>query len=98
MVDDLSLLKKYKEAVDMINKEQQKIIGAVIAKSIVEAIPELDIQGQNLLINGDPKIALTKLVQGYATIFGRASIVVSKEAINKVTHKLNSNEIPDILK
>lgn len=92
------LLEKYTEAVEMINREQQKIIGSAIAKSIMDAIPELNIKGTDLSINGDPKVALTKLVNGYATIFGKASIMVSKEAINKTKHKLLITEIPDILK
>lgn len=91
-------ISKYSEAIGLIYKEQEKIIGPTIAKMMVENVSGLKKDGANFLIEGDPKTVLQELVDQYATIFGKASIMVSKEAIKKVNPSFAANELPDNLK
>ncbi len=94
----LQPITKYSEAIGLIYREQEKIIGPTIAKMMVDSVTGLKKEGTKFLIEGDPKTVLSELVDQYATIFGKASIMVSKEAIKKVNPSFAANELPDNLK
>lgn len=94
-IDELT---KYSQAIKLIQESQEKIIGETIAKMIINNIQGLKIDKQQLLIDGDPKAVLEELVNQYKNIFGKASIMVSKEAIKKVNPSFAAGELPDNLK
>lgn len=91
-------LDKYLQAVKYIHTEQTKIIGLNIANMLAQNVHGLSLGNEAPQITGDPKTVLQELVDQYATIFGKASIMVSKEAIKKVNPSFAANELPDNLK
>ncbi len=97
MENDLGL-EKYIKAIVVVNSEQEKIIGKSIANIISKNIDGLNYNGINPIITGNPKEILKNLVDGYATIFGKASLVVSKEAIRKISPAFTTNELPENLR
>lgn len=97
-MDTIVLSDKYLQAINLIQKEQSKIIGSGISKIILENVEGLKMEEGNPQIEGDPKEILSNLVNQYSTLFGKASIIVSKEAIKKVNPSFSSDELPDNLK
>ena len=93
---------KYLEAIKEISREQEKIIGGDMAILIIKNIPGLKIEksGSSLEINieGNPKEILGKVVDQYATFFGQASILVSKEALKDAHLSFYPEELPENLK
>ena len=86
------------EAVSRIIKEQQSIIGPV-AIDQANKVTGLQVGGaDDVKITGNKKEVLNNLVNQYAKLFGRASVEVCKEAFSAVADKINSSEVPDILK
>ena len=47
---------------------------------------------------GDGKSIISELVNQYAQIFGKASIEVCRNAINKIKSELTAEDLPDVLK
>ena len=88
---------KYNKIADQIIKQQELVIGPV-AWEEAKKVSGLSIKEQNVRINGDVKKVLAALVNQYAKLFGRASVEVCKEAFSAVADKINSSEVPDILK
>ncbi len=92
---------KYQQAIVVITKEQEKIIGKNLARLLIHGVSNLEFdQNGNpaLTENADPKEVLSELVDQYATLFGRASIEVSKEAVRNLGETFSSNELPENLK
>ncbi len=89
---------KYIQAIELIQKEQSKIIGNGISKIILSNVHGLKMDDGSPEITGDPKEILRELVNQYSTLFGMASIIVSKEAIKKVSPSFSASELPDNLK
>ncbi len=86
------------QAVSLIIKEQQQIIGP-LAIDQAKKVPGITvISPQEVQLTGDGKTILTNLVNEYSKIFGQASIQVCKEALAPVIDKLSPNDLPDIFK
>lgn len=89
----------YEKAILTITKAQEKIVGKEVAIQMTSLVRNLTLKGDNKVeIKGDPKVVLKDLVDQYANLFGKASIEVSKEAIKKLGHELESSDIPENLK
>ena len=88
----------YEKAILTITKEQEKIVGKVLAIQMTALVDNLSVKNNKVEIKGDPKIVLKDLVDQYASLFGKASIEVSKEAIKKLGHQFDKNDIPENLK
>ncbi len=86
------------QAVSLIIKEQQQIIGP-LAIDQAKKVPGITIiSPQEVQLTGDGKTILTNLINEYSKIFGQASIQVCKEALEPVIDKLLPTDLPDILK
>lgn len=77
-------------------KEQEKIVGP-LAWSEAKKVKELKITDHNVVVEGDAKSALEKLVNQYAGLFGRASIEVCRDAIKNLISDVDPKELPDVL-
>ncbi|PIR42915.1 hypothetical protein CO058_02730 [candidate division WWE3 bacterium CG_4_9_14_0_2_um_filter_35_11] len=88
----------YEKAILTITKEQEKIVGKTLSIQMTALVDNLLVKNNRVEIKGDPKIVLKDLVDQYASLFGKASIEVSKEAIKKLGHELESSDIPENLK
>lgn len=89
---------KYQQAIELIQNEQAKIIGEDISRTIISHVAGLHLSNGIPQIDGDPVTVLNNLVNQYATIFGNASIMISKQAIKQVNPSFAANELPDNLK
>lgn len=88
----------YKQAILIITKEQERIVGKALAYQMSSLVHNLNIKGNHVEITGDPKIVLKNLISQYANLFGKASIEVSKEALKKLGTEFNESDIPNELK
>ena len=88
----------YEKAILTITNEQEKIVGKALSAQMTALVDNLKVKNNKVEIKGDPKIVLKDLVDQYANLFGKASIEVSKEAIKKLGHELESSDIPENLK
>ena len=83
---------------EKIIKEQENIIGPVALEQ-ARKVEGLEIVSEdNLKIVGNAKEVLSKLVDQYAKLLGRASIEVCKEAVQDAKSTLSPNDLPDILR
>ena len=89
---------KYEQAVLMITKEQEKIVGKDLAIQMTTLVHNLRVKDDKVTISGDPKAVLKELIEQYSSLFGKASIEVSKQAITKLGHDLNDTEFTEYLK
>lgn len=88
----------YTQAVSQIIKEQRSIIGP-LALDQAKKVEGLQVSiNEEVQILGNRKEVLSKLVNQYAKLFGKASIEVCREAIEPFTDKLLQTDIPDILR
>lgn len=80
-------------------KEQELLIGP-LAWDEARKVPGLKILDQTtgrVEFNGDPKEILTKLVDQYSRLFGRASTEVCRQAVQDLIVEMPKNEVPEIL-
>lgn len=89
---------KYIEAIKLIVEEQEKIVGRAISDEIKKTVKEVHFEGETISIPGDPKEGLAILVDQYATLFGNASVEVSRKAIDKMGTSFSTSELPENLK
>jgi hypothetical protein len=90
---------KYDQAVLVIIKEQEQVVGSNVANTLAKRVTALKADSQGAYhIEGDPKKALNDLVEQYSQLFGQASVEVCKEAITKVNPSFSNEELPDILR
>lgn len=88
----------YAQVASRIIKEQQSIIGP-IALDQAKKVEGLQVSSaDDIKITGSGRDVLTKLVNQYAKLFGKASIEVCREAFQPFSDKLPATDIPDILK
>lgn len=87
---------KYNNVAYQIIKQQELVIGPV-AWEEAKKVSGLSIKGSNVQIKGDVKKVLEALVNQYATLFGRASIEVCKDAVKGMVANLNNKDLPAIL-
>ncbi len=92
---------KYQQAVIIITKEQEKIIGKNLSMQLVQSVDHLRLGADgNPVIDtaANPVDVLGELVDQYATVFGRASIEVAKEAVKTLSQNFSASELPENLK
>lgn len=92
---------KYQKAISVITREQEKIIGRNLSRSLISGVAnlKLDNSGNPVLAeNANSKQVLKELVDQYATLFGQASVEVAKEAVENSGEKFAPNELPENLK
>ncbi|OGH23131.1 MAG: hypothetical protein A3F31_05520 [Candidatus Levybacteria bacterium RIFCSPHIGHO2_12_FULL_38_12] len=92
------LIDRYEQAILLITHEQEKIVGKDVAMRMTSLVHNLSVKGDKVQIVGDPKVVLNDLVNQYASLFGKASVEVSKQAIEKLGQNLKTDEIPENLK
>lgn len=89
---------KFSSAALKIIRTQELLIGP-IARDLAQKVQGLSIVNvDNIEINGDPKLILGNLVNQYYGIFGKTSIMVSKDALKSLESSLTPEELPEILK
>ena len=86
------------QVVERIIEEQEKIIGPIALEQArkVEGL-SVDWDKHEVVLTGNEKNILEKLVRNYESFFGRASIEVCKDAARTIADK-SPNDLPDILK
>lgn len=85
----------YENLIKAIVHQQEEIIGP-IALSQAKTVEGITVHGNDISFDSEnPKKILENLVFAYAELFGKASVELSKEAINKL--KAPTNILPDIL-
>lgn len=79
--------------------EQEGIIGPIAWEEAtkVSGFKILDSKTDKVIIEGDGKVALEKLVQQYERLFGRASREVCRSAVKSMINDSNKENIPSIL-
>ncbi len=88
----------FAQAVSKIIKEQQQIIGPV-ALDQAKKVSGLKLGDSNtIVIEGNKKEVLTRLVNQYSQLFGQASIDVCKAAFEPFSDKISPSDVPDFLK
>lgn len=87
------------QVVQKIIQEQEKIIGPIALEQAkkVQGL-SLDWSKGEVTLSGNEKEILERLVRQYASLFGRASIEVCKEALGSLTDKISPDNLPNILK
>lgn len=88
----------FAQAVSRIIKEQQEIIGPIAIEQAKKVDGLQVINTNDVTISGDKKDVLTKLVNQYAGLFGKASIEICKEAFQPFSSKIPAADVPDVLK
>jgi len=86
----------YESLVRAIVKQQEAIVGPV-AWTEAERVSGLEIKSTSVKIIGDGKLVVESLVNQYATLFGKASVEVCKEAVRDMVVKADKSLIPAIL-
>ncbi len=87
----------YAQIADKIIKEQQAIIGPIAfeqAKKVTGL--KMDEQKHEVVLQGDEKEIIEKLVEQYKHLFGQTSVEVCKEAIRGLD--VPSDKLPALLK
>ena len=79
-------------------KEQELIIGPVAIEE-ANKVPGLTVSsdGKSITLGGDGKEILEGLVNQYASLFGRVSVEVCKEAVMASASAVSKDLLPDIL-
>ncbi|MBI4091229.1 hypothetical protein HY419_00590 [candidate division WWE3 bacterium] len=89
----------YEEIIKSIVLQQELIIGPVAVEEANKVLGlNVSQDGKVVRIEGDGKSVLENLVKQYASLFGRVSIEVCKEAAMSVTKTVPAESLPDILK
>jgi len=86
----------YTQAVAKIIQEQQTIIGPV-ALDQAKKVAGIEVASGKVKLVGEGKDLLSKLVNQYAKLFGRASIEVCREAVKETKSPLTHEQLPEIL-
>jgi hypothetical protein len=83
---------------DKIIKEQESIIGPIAYEqaSKVAGIT-IDPTSHAVILEGDKKDILGKLVTQYEMLFGRVSIEICKEAVRGIISQVPQDQVPQIL-
>lgn len=80
-------------------KEQELIIGPVAWEEAGKVSGlRVDIAGQKVSVEGNPREALEKLVAQYELLFGPASREVCRDAIKPLLSQVSPEEIPTVLR
>lgn len=88
----------YTLAASAIIKQQQAIIGP-IAIDQARKVPGLKVENSDTIeISGNGKEILSRLVDQYEVLFGRASIEVCRDAIKEIQPALPTDQMPEILR
>ena len=92
-------MQEFEQAVKSIIAHQSLIIGPVAIEE-ANKVSGLKVSGdgQAVAITGDGKVVLESLVKQYASLFGRVSVEVCKEALISVSSSFSKENLPDILK
>lgn len=77
-------------------KQQESIVGP-LAWGEAKKVPGLVVEDHKIAIKGNGKIILEKLVNQYATLFGRASVEACRDAVHRLISDVNKNDIPSLL-
>lgn len=85
----------YGQMVEKIIEEQESVIGP-IALEQARKVPGLtvDLGKKEVVMSGDKKEILDKLVNNYKHLFGQASVEVCKDAIKNFKDKVPVDSIP----
>ncbi|MEX0649752.1 MAG: hypothetical protein WD200_02035 [Candidatus Andersenbacteria bacterium] len=80
--------------------EEQALIIGPIAWEQADKVTSLQIDMQNhaVIVEGNPKEVLEKLVAQYENLFGRASREVCRDAVRPLLSQISEDEIPAVLK
>ncbi len=80
-------------------KEQQAIIGPVAFEQ-ARKVPglQVDEKKNEVVLEGNEKEILAKLVEKYQHLFGQASVEVCKDAVRNMLSQVPPDSIPALLK
>jgi hypothetical protein len=80
-------------------KEQELLIGPLAWDEArkVAGLKIIDQAAGKVEFDGDPKEILTKLVDQYARLFGRASTAVCRQAVQDLIVEMPKDQVPEVL-
>lgn len=88
----------FEDMASRIIKEQQTIIGPLALRE-ANKVQGLKADGvDSVVIQGDSKAVLQKLVEQYAKLFGQTSIQLCREVAESLSSELSESDKPDFLK
>ena len=92
-------MEKYILAIKKIVLAQKQVIGPVAYKlaANVDGL-EVDLNSEEVTLQGDPKQTMESLINAFASIFGEASIKLSVEEIQKANLGFSTDELPAMFK
>lgn len=88
----------FNKLAEKIIKQQEGIIGP-LALEQAQKVPglKLDVQKHSVVVEGNGKDAIEKLVEQYKGIFGQASVEVCKDAVRNIISEVPKDQIPNLL-
>ncbi|MEK7518073.1 MAG: hypothetical protein AAB583_06025 [Patescibacteria group bacterium] len=88
----------FAQMVQKIIKEQESIIGPVALEQ-ARKVPGLKVNWEKheVILEGNQKEIIEKLVEQYEYLFGRASVEVCKDAVKSLLSKIPQDKIPTLL-
>ncbi len=86
-------MEKYTQAASNIIMAQKMVMGP-LAYDLAKQVDGLVLSNNEVAINKDPKVVLTNLIVQYKSLFGDASVRVSKEAIKDIKSSFTPDELP----
>ena len=88
----------FAQMVEKIIQEQERIIGPVAVEQArkVQGL-KVDWEKHEVVLEGNEKEIIEKLVEQYEFLFGRASVEVCKDAVKSLLSKVPQDQIPSLL-
>lgn len=92
-------MNNYETLIKSIISQQELIIGPVAVEEANKVLGlHVSSDGVSITLEKDGKEVLGNLVKQYASLFGRVSIEVCKEAVFSSSPSLEKTNLPDILR
>ncbi len=93
----MDLANIYEEMVIKIIAVQEAIIGPLAVEQ-AKSVPGLTVvYSGKVMIEGDGKQVVEKLIEAYRDLFGISSVEVSKDAVINLAHMLQNDQLPELL-
>jgi hypothetical protein len=86
----------YATLASAIIKQQELIVGP-IAWTEADKVGGLTVRGESVIVKNDGKKVIESLVKQYETLFGKASVLVCKDAVKNIVIEADKKTIPSIL-
>lgn len=88
----------FAKVVEKIIREQEGIIGPVALEQARKVAGlKIDWSKHEVVLEGDKKEIVEKLVEQYEYLFGQASVEVCKDAVKSIISQVPKDQVPQLL-